>query len=228
MESIGIAKLDGILKGGVPDKSVTLIEGTPGIGKDVLAYHFLFSGIKAGEACAFVFVGRTIEEIVSEFAANGMAISPQLFTWIDASGPHGSDGSNVVNCDISELFTVSSAIKSFVEKNKKKKMRLVFSILSPALMSNNSAEVYKFLSALIGTLKKSDITAVMLIEDGMHDPQTVVSIEQLCDGVIDMKAYEKDWEIQTMLRIKKMRSLPTPPRYFRFSVTDRGISLESE
>lgn len=74
MERLGIEGLDSILKGGVPERSIVLLEGTPGIGKEVVGYHFLFTGIKEGEACAIIFAGRTIDEIESEFAAYGMRI----------------------------------------------------------------------------------------------------------------------------------------------------------
>lgn len=222
MEKIGIEKLDEILKGGVPEKSVILIEGTPGIGKDVLAYQFIFTGVKEGEACAIVFVGRTIDEIERDFANYGMKIDRSLITWINASEDQ-TKGENILNCNISELFTISAAIKKFLEKNKKKKIRIMLDILSSAFMSNHPNEVYKFFSSLITELKKANATVLALLEEGMHDPQIVVSVEQLCDFVIDMKLYERDWDIQSMLRIKKAKSIPIPLKYFKFNVTDRGV-----
>lgn len=225
MERLGIEGLDNVLKGGVPEKSILLIEGTPGIGKDVAAYHFLYAGLKEGEACAYVFARKTVGELEEEFAAYGMEIDPSRITWIDASESQLAAGPNVMNCNLTELFTVSAAIKKFLADNRKMKIRVVFDILSPALMSNSPLEVYKFFSSLVNEFKKYSATAMVLIEEGMHDPQIVVSVEQLCDYVIDMKAYEHDWDIRTMLRIKKTRTLPPPLQYFRFAVTGKGIAV---
>ena len=222
VESIGIEKLDQILKGGFPDKSVTLIEGTPGIGKDVLSYHFIHQGLKEGDVCAYVFAGQTVEELAREFEA--YKLSSKNTCWINGSGGKAEIKNEVV-CDVSELFTVSSAIKDFLQKNKKKEMRIVISIISAMLMSNSSSEVYKHLSSLINEFKKYKCAVLMLIETGMHDSQTVTAIEQLCDGVIDMKAFEKEWEIQPMLKIKKMRAIPLPLKYFKFAITASGITV---
>jgi circadian clock protein KaiC len=225
MERIGIDSLDAILNGGITERSVVLVEGTPGIGKEILGYHFLFTGIKQGEKCAYVFARKTIEEVEEEFAAYGMEIDRKKLTWIDASESQLATGSNIVNCNIAELFTVSAAIKNFLAENKGEKIRILIEIISPALMTNPSLEVYKHLSAVITEIKKYNATAFMLIEEGMHDPQIVTSIEQLCDYVIDMKVYEHEWDIKPMLRIKKTKTTPPPLQYFRFAVSNRGLTI---
>jgi len=59
----------------------------------------------------------------------------------------------------------------------------------------------------------------------MHDPQTFVAIEQLCDGVINMRAYKKEFDIQTMLRIKKMRTVAIPLHLFQYKVSTKGLAI---
>ena len=222
VEPLGIQKLDELLKGGFPDKSMILLEGTPGIGKEILAYHFIHEGLREGDACAYVFAGQTVDELEREFEA--YHLSSHFTRWINASGGK-EERENEISCDISELFTVSSAIKEFLQKNRKKNIRVVISILSTMLMSHSPAEVYKHLSSLKNEFKKYKCTVLLLMEAGMHDSQVVTSIEQLCDGVIDMKVFEKDWDIQPMLKIKKMRSIPIPLKYFRFAVTAAGFTI---
>jgi KaiC/GvpD/RAD55 family RecA-like ATPase len=216
---IGVEFLDDLLQGGLPKKSVILIEGTSGIGQSVLLYHFLNDGVKNKEKCIYVFSGRLIEEILDEFDSYKMDVRDKDLIWIDAS----NTDQKAIQCDLSELYTLSSAIKNVIEQNEKKEIRLAMDIISPILMANNPSEVYKFLSSLITELKKNDVTALFVIEDAMHDPQIVASIEQLCDGVIEMKAIEKDLEIETVLKIKKMRNVPPFQRYYKYEVTSDGI-----
>ena len=45
----GISKLDELLQGGFPKKSIILVSGPPGSGKTILCYHFISEGIKKGE-----------------------------------------------------------------------------------------------------------------------------------------------------------------------------------
>jgi circadian clock protein KaiC len=216
---IGVEFLDYLLQGGLPKKSVILIEGTSGIGQSVLLYHFLNEGVRNKEKCIYVFSGRLIEEILDEFDSYKMDVRDKDLIWIDAS----NTDQKAIQCDLSELYTLSSTIKNVIEQNEKKEIRLAMDIISPILMANNPSEVYKFLSSLITELKKNDVTALFVIEDAMHDPQIVASIEQLCDGVIEMKAIEKDLEIETVLKIKKMRNVPPFQRYYKYEVTSDGI-----
>jgi circadian clock protein KaiC len=38
----GIGRLDGVVGGGLPANSITLIAGAPGTGKTILAEHYVF------------------------------------------------------------------------------------------------------------------------------------------------------------------------------------------
>jgi len=167
-----------------------------------------------------------LDEILDEFESYNMEVKKGEINWVDAS--NSNEDPAITQCDLSELFTVSSAIKKNLAGKKAQGARLAMDIVSPALMSNNSSEVYKFLSSLISELKKSNVTAMLVIEDAMHDPHVVASIEQLCDGVIELKAIEKDLEIETVLKIKKMRNIPPFQKCYRYKVTDEGIVEKRE
>ncbi|MEF8848685.1 MAG: ATPase domain-containing protein [Candidatus Thermoplasmatota archaeon] len=52
--STGISRLDALIGGGFPDKSIILVSGTSGSGKTILCYHFIDEGIKNDENCLFI------------------------------------------------------------------------------------------------------------------------------------------------------------------------------
>ncbi len=209
------------------NKKIILIEGASGIGKEIIGYHYLFEGIKNGDICVYVFAGRKIEEIEEEFSNYNMKIHRSFLNWINC-GLDVINEKNVKNCSISELFTISSAIKKILSERKKKKVRIFFPIASQAIINNSSVEFYKFLSSIIEEIKKCDSSMVIVIEEGMHDPQTVISIENLCDIVFDIKVYEKNFEIVPLFRIKKSRGMPLMLKYFRFKVDEKGVSIGEE
>ncbi|MEM3369903.1 MAG: ATPase domain-containing protein [Candidatus Micrarchaeia archaeon] len=224
-DKIGIDFIDNLMQGGLPSKTALLIEGTSGIGQNVMLYQFLYEGIKNNEKCIYLFSGHMIDEIMDEFESYGIEIKEKDIVWIDAS----SSNENAIQCDLSELYTVSSAIKNVISSRKKnEKIRFATDAVSPMLMANNPGEVYKFLSSLITELKKADAQSMFIIEDAMHEPQVTASIEQLCDGVIELKAIERDLEIETVMKIKKMKNIPPFQKYFKYKVTEEGIVEKRE
>ena len=50
----GIAGLDDILNGGLPQGHLFLVEGDPGTGKTTLALQFLLEGVRRGESVIYV------------------------------------------------------------------------------------------------------------------------------------------------------------------------------
>ena len=64
-----------------------------------------------------------------------------------------------------------------------------------------------------------------LAEDGMHPQNTLTTMEQLFDGVVEMKLYEEGLAITPLFRVKKMVGLPPLQGYFRFSVSSAGMEV---
>jgi KaiC/GvpD/RAD55 family RecA-like ATPase len=62
----GIEGLDEILQGGFPQGSVTLVAGTPGTGKTIICFQYLYSGIKNKEKCLFLTSDERIDNLISQ------------------------------------------------------------------------------------------------------------------------------------------------------------------
>jgi KaiC/GvpD/RAD55 family RecA-like ATPase len=62
----GIEGLDGLLQGGYPQGSVTLVAGTPGSGKTIVCFQYINAGIKNGEKCLFLTSDERINNLVSQ------------------------------------------------------------------------------------------------------------------------------------------------------------------
>jgi len=50
----GIDGLDGLLMGGFPQGSITLVSGTPGTGKTIVCFQYIDEGLKNGEKCLYL------------------------------------------------------------------------------------------------------------------------------------------------------------------------------
>src|SRR6202042_534751 len=71
---IGVAALDEILHGGLIPARLYLIDGSPGAGKTTLALHFLQEGVRVGEACLYVTLSETAEELKAGASSHGWSL----------------------------------------------------------------------------------------------------------------------------------------------------------
>ncbi len=59
----------------------------------------------------------------------------------------------------------------------------------------------------------------------MHQPQVLAAMQQLFDGVVEMRLYEEGLRVIPLLRVRKMRGVPPQPGYFNFSLTRNGMEI---
>ncbi|MBN1860509.1 MAG: hypothetical protein JW840_03510 [Candidatus Thermoplasmatota archaeon] len=62
----GIEGLDGLLQGGYPQGSVTLVAGTPGTGKTIVCFQYINSGILYAEKCLFLTSDERIDTLITQ------------------------------------------------------------------------------------------------------------------------------------------------------------------
>jgi circadian clock protein KaiC len=62
----GIVRLDEMLSGGLPSNSTTLVSGTPGSGKSILCFHYVWEGLKNGEKCLFLTSDERVDNIIKQ------------------------------------------------------------------------------------------------------------------------------------------------------------------
>lgn len=60
----GIPGLNEILGGGLPEGSITIISGAPGLGKSAIAMQYLYAGLEKGEPGIFLSIENSIEEVI--------------------------------------------------------------------------------------------------------------------------------------------------------------------
>jgi KaiC/GvpD/RAD55 family RecA-like ATPase len=62
----GIEGLDGLLQGGYPQGSVTLVSGTPGSGKTIVCFQYINTGINNKEKCLFFTSDERIQKLTNQ------------------------------------------------------------------------------------------------------------------------------------------------------------------
>jgi circadian clock protein KaiC len=62
----GINGLDGLLNGGFPSGSITLVSGTPGSGKTIVCFQYIEAGIKNGENCLYLTSDEPVPNLLND------------------------------------------------------------------------------------------------------------------------------------------------------------------
>ena len=217
MVSTGVPTLDNLLgTDGYPDRSSILVVGPPGIGKEVLGYWFVRSGLIQGDYVLYA-THRPVSDVLRDMKGSGIS-TERVPEWISSYG-------SPVKCDLKDATSISFNIKEAAHRNKDRRVRVATDVLSPLLVLNPVESMYSYWSQLLSDLKQQDSVVFALAEDGMHPPNTLTTMEQIFDGVIEMRLYEQGLAITPLFRVKKMLGLPPLHGYFRFSVNNTGMEV---
>jgi circadian clock protein KaiC len=74
----GIDGLDGVIEGGLPRKSITLVSGPPGSGKSIFCFQFLYEGVKKGEKCLFLTLDKKVNGLLTQAKKLGFDFQPAM------------------------------------------------------------------------------------------------------------------------------------------------------
>jgi circadian clock protein KaiC len=220
LASSGVPSLDNLLgSDGYPGRSSVLVVGPPGIGKEALGYWFTHSGLVQNDFCLYT-TRLSAREVLQDVKAFGVDFSQRLPFWF------ASDGGQI-KFDVNDLAGLSYNIKEVLKKNADRRIRVVTDVLSSLLMLNQPDTIYKFLTQLFADVKQYDSVVLATLEEGMHPPNVLAAMQQLFDGVIELRLYEQGLRVLPLLRIRKMRGVPPQPGYYNFNFTKTGMEVSA-
>jgi KaiC/GvpD/RAD55 family RecA-like ATPase len=205
---------------GYPDRSTILVVGPPGIGKEALGYWFTYSGLIQNDFTLYV-TRLSSREVLQDTKAFGVDFSQRVPLW------YSGDRSGQLKLNVSDLASLSFNIKDLLKKNEMKRIRITIDPLSSLLMLNQSDTVYKFLTQLFDEVKKYDCVFLATLEEGMHLPNVLAAMQQLFDGVLELRLYEEGLRAIPLLRIRKMSGVPPQPGYYNVSFTKTGMEVSA-
>jgi circadian clock protein KaiC len=219
LASTGVSSLDQLLgSDGYPDRSSILVVGPPGIGKEALGYRFTQTGLVQNDFCLYN-SRLSSKEVLQDTKAFNIDFSQRVPFWF------ASDSKQGLKFDINDLAGLSFNLKDLLRQNGTRRIRIVTDVLSSLLMLNPPDTIYKFLTQLFVDVKQYDSVFLATLEEGMHPPNVLAAMQQLFDGVVELRLYEEGLRVLPLLRIRKMRGVAPHPGYYNFSFTKSGMEL---
>lgn len=157
-----------------------------------------------------------MKEVLQDERGFGIDTQQKAPLWLASEGGQ-------IKYDINDLASLSFNIKDVLRKNSARRIRIVFDVLSSLLMLNPPDTIYRFLTQLFTEVKQYDAVVLATLEEGMHHQEVLASMQQLFDGVVELRLYEEGLKVLPLLRIRKMRGVPPSPGYYNFSFAKTGM-----
>jgi KaiC domain protein len=221
----GIAGLDDMLGGGVPEGQILALLGSCGTGKTTLSLQFIWHGLQNGEKGVFISLEEDEESISKNAASYGWDLQPHL----------DSGDLTLVKLEPADAKTTINKIKGELPEYIKSAgvKRVVFDSVSLlSMMFESESDQRSGLFTLCDQIKGSKATAILTAE--VKDDNPAVSrdglVEYVADGVILLRYKESadESDVHLSLRIVKMRRVKHSRRIKPYSITNNGIVVHSE
>ena len=212
----GIKGLDGLLNGGIPGKTLTIVAGSCGTGKSILGLQFLYQGASQGEAGLLI----SLEDEPSDIQERVKSFD---WTWSDLVK---SKKLFVSKPDAYDFKVLKELIEDHVERFNVKRV-----VIDPfSLITAYFEKVYdarKALSELQRDLRRWGCTAIVVmdVKEGEQTYSSTGYEEFVADGVISMGVVlhtETGAFVRTIL-VRKMYGIPHSLRLTPFEIGKEGL-----
>jgi circadian clock protein KaiC len=219
--SSGIAELDAMLGGGIPEGDSLLVAGPSGSGKSVLATQFIAEGLRRGEPGIVAIFEERPEEYAVRAADLGM----------DFDAPREEGKLEILYLRPLDL-SVDETMREIVDAVKKTgAKRLVIDSLAGfelALAPGFREDFRESLYRMIGALTRTGVTIVStveLVESFTELALSPYAISFLSDDIIRLRYVEIDGELRKVLMVVKMRGGKHSKEICEYDITSEGLAI---
>jgi len=205
--STGIRGLDTILGGGFATRRLHLVEGVPGAGKTTLALQFLLEGVQHDEACLYVTLSETKEELESVAASHGWDLTGIQIREVIPSEESLLPDQQYTLFHPSEVELGTTVRRILDEVEAVKPARVVFDSLSELrLLAGNPLRYRRQILALKQFFAGRECTVLML--DDQTTTQHDLDVQSIAHGVVLLEQMQPGYGAERRrLRVVKMRGL---------------------
>jgi circadian clock protein KaiC len=213
---VGVAGLDEMMHGGLPQGHTLLVAGPTGAGKTILGTHFLQAGVEQGEKGVAVYFEKHTARL------HNIA----LIEMIQA-------GQVTVLEPLSLSLTVEELLDQLTEAIERTgATRVVIDSLSeiglylaPEFRQDLRLSVFRALSLLA----RRGVSALVTVGFEENDPNLRFSNDNLCflaDAVVALRYAEVDGHLCKFMTVVKVRGIDHSHALRGYRITDRGIVVE--
>ena len=219
--STGIAALDEMMSGGVPEGDSLLISGPSGAGKSLLATQFIASGLRVGEPGIIA----VFEERPEEYAERASSFGLDLQTAVE-NGTLAIIYLRPLDLSVDEMMQeLIDAVKKTGAKRLVIDSLAGFEMaLAPGFRADFRESLYRMIFALTG-IGITIFSTLEMEENFTRFPFSSYLISFLTDDIIRMRYVEIEGQLRKIMTIVKMRGCAHSNDIREYEITEDGIVI---
>jgi KaiC/GvpD/RAD55 family RecA-like ATPase len=230
MIETGIPKLDQLLKGSMRKGSNILLIGPPMSGKKIILNHIMYYNASMNNNA--VITVNTYEpgtRILEWFAENKLPLPESRIGIVDCitkmAGYDAANDNDIIKMANSPLdltligVKIGQLLDKFILIKHIHNVQLNINSLSTLLMYSNIKTVFKFLHVFTGRIKAAGGIGIYILESGVHDVLAVAALNQLFDGMIEVKS-END---RNFIRVRGLLQKPT--QWLEYEIDGANVKI---
>ncbi|OVE86072.1 RAD55 family ATPase [Natronolimnobius baerhuensis] len=183
-----------------------LVAGPPMTGKRQIAYDILTSGASRGNGSIVVTTKDSADKVLEQFDED-VSLKDSTIGIVDCvtkqrgigtveDDPRIKYASSPV--DMTGIgIKLSEFLQEFYETRGVTENRVLLHSVSTLLMYSDLQTVFRFLHVFTGRIQSADALGVYVIDSTAHDDQTMNTLKQLFDGIVEIQEGGAEPEIRT-------------------------------
>ena len=222
--STGVAGLDEVLGGGLPEGQLYVIEGDPGSGKTTLSLQFLMAGARAGERVLYVTLAETAAEIDQVARSHGWSLEGIDVFELGPARPGLPAGPQQYTVFHPSEVELAETLRSlYAEVERVGPSRLVIDSLSELqLLARDPLRYRREILNLKQHFRRLACT-VLLLDDRAAEARDL-QVQSIAHGVIQMERLIRDYGLdRRRLNILKVRAVRYRGGHHDYRIETGGV-----
>lgn len=225
--SVGIAAVDHLLDGGLTAGSTTLVAGSLGTGKTLLALHFAAAGLRAGEPTVFLGFRESLAQLLAK--AHAFDLGREIVAGMQSDGLMTLQNWAPVELDPD---IVADRLVATLDRVGARRLVIdsVFELEHAIGESGQPERANSYLGSLVEALQQRSVTAMFVRE---HDTTiatrmqlTPGSVAVLAENVLLLQQIEENAALHRVISVVKMRYSAHDAQIHEFEIrAPEGIHL---
>jgi circadian clock protein KaiC len=220
----GVAGLDDILNGGLPQGHLYLLEGDPGTGKTTLALQFLLEGVRNNENVIYVTLSESKQELLQVAESHGWSMDKLQICEISPRQDDLSPEAQYTVFHPSEVEFVDTVTSILQEVDGINPQRVVFDSLSELrMLARDPLKYRRQILALKRHFSGRNCT-LLLLDDRSSDADS--QLQSIAHGVLIMQSLERDFGIKRRrIEVRKLRGSPFREGFHDYTIETGGTAI---